>query len=149
MSKSAARKVERKAPAQRRLKLVDAQQKKTRRRLPWLVILSLVFVFTVIFGVLIARVVLVKTSFKLQKLQTDLTAAEELHEELILEAAKMESPARIEREARAMGMVDPPTVNYIVADIPRSSQDRFASVGEIAPPVDTGSSVSALGEESP
>lgn len=149
MSKTAARRVERKAPAQQRLKLVDPKQKKSRRRLPWLVIISLVCVFTVIFGVLIARVVLVKTSFKLQKLQTELIAAEELHEELILEAAKMESPARIERVAREMGMIEPPTVNYIVADIPRSSQDSFASVGGIEPSPSSDSSVAALGEETP
>lgn len=149
MSKTATRRIERKAPSQERLKLVDAKQKKTRRKLPWLVIISLVCVFTVIFGVLIARVVLVKTSFKLQKLQTDLTAAEELHEELMLEAAKMESPARIERVAREMGMIEPPTVNYIVADIPRSSQNRFAAVGGMEQLPRTDSSVAALGEETP
>lgn len=149
MSKAAVRRVERKAPAKDRLKLLDGDQKKGRKRLPWLVIISLVCVFTVIFGVLISRVVLVKTSFKLQKLQSDLAAAEELHEELMLEAAKMESPARIERVATSMGMIEPPTVNYIVADVPRSSHSRFASYGEIRPKVSSDTSVAALGEESP
>jgi len=150
MSKTAVRRVERKAPARDRLKLVKPdQKKKVRRRIPWPVVIGLVCVFTVIFGVLFARVVLVKTSFKLQQLQEDLVAAEEIHEELLLEAARMESPERIAREARAMGMIDPPTVNYIVADIPQRSQDRFASVGDIDPQVSTDASVAALGEETP
>ena len=140
--------VERKAPARQRLSVVGTKQKKGKRKLPWLVILSLVCVFTVIFGVLLARVVLVKSSFKLQKLQGELSAAEELHEELMLEAAKMESPARIERVARSMGMVEPPTVNYIVADVPRRSQNGFAyeDFKESAPSND---SASALAEEAP
>ena len=146
--RSAAQRVERrKAPVQERLALVDAKAKE-RRRVPWLVIFSLIFVFTVIFGVLFARVVLVKTSFKLQRIQEDLTAAEELHEELMLEAAKMESPARIERTARAMGMVEPPTVNYIVADVPRREQARFA-FGGLPTKAPSSETAAAIGEESP
>ena len=149
MSRTAVRRVERKAPERDRLKLVKPDKKKVRRRIPWTVVIGLICVFTVIFGVLFARVVLVKTSFKLQTLQEDLVTAEEIHEELLLEAAKMESPERIARVARSMGMIDPPTVNYIVADIPNRSQDRFASVGDIEPQVSGDSSVAALGEETP
>ena len=149
MSRTAARRVERSAPAQERLSLVEPKQKKVRRRLPWMVIISLICVFAVIFGVLFARVVLVKSSFKLQRLQTELTAAEEMHEELMLEAAKMESPARIERVARSMGMVDPAAVNYIVADVPTGSNSRFASLDPIKRPPSNGSTVAALAEESP
>jgi cell division protein FtsL len=149
MSRTATKRVERKAPARERLKLVKDDRKKVRRRIPWPVVIGLICVFTVIFGVLFARVVLVKTSFKLQKIQENLVAAEEMHEELLLEAAKMESPARIERVARSMGMIDPVTVNYIVADIPQRSQDRFTSVAQINPVPGTDSSVAALGEETP
>jgi hypothetical protein len=134
-------------PAKKRLAVVDAD-KQSRRRLPWLLIISIVCVFTVIFGVLLARVVLVKTSFKLQKLQNNLAQAEELHEELLLEAAKMESPARIERMARAIGMVDPVAVNYIVADVPQRTQKRFA-YGSLPQQVPTDSSVTAIAEDSP
>ena len=138
----------RRAPAKKRLSVVEPKQRRARRRLPWLVIISLVCVFTVIFGVLLSRVVLVKTSFKLQKLQDKLTAAEELHEELLLEAAKKESPARIEREARALGMVDPLTVNYIVAHVPRRSDARFAS-NELPETVPNEATVAATTEETP
>lgn len=142
-----AQRVERKVPSRQRLSVVTPKQTKEKRRLPWLVILSLVCVFTVIFGVLLARVVLVKSSFKLQKIQEQLTAAEAMHEELMLEAAKMESPARIERVARSMGMIEPPTVNYIVADLPMRSQNRFA-YGKFKRTVPT-DTVSALAEETP
>jgi cell division protein FtsL len=138
----------RKAPAKKRLSVVAAQKNKERRRLPWLLIISIVCVFTVIFGVLLARVVLVKTSFKLQKLQGELTQAEELHEELLLEAAKMESPARIERMARSIGMVDPLAVNYIVADVPQRAQKRFA-YGTLPDTVPSDSTVAAIAEDSP
>lgn len=149
MSRTAPKRFERKVPARQSLKLVKDDRRKVRRRIPWPVVIGLVCVFTVIFGVLIARVVLVKTSFKLQKIQEELVAAEEMHEELILEAAKMESPARIERVARSMGMIDPATVNYIVADIPQRSRDRFASVAKIGPVPGSDGSVAALGEETP
>jgi cell division protein FtsL len=149
MSRTAAKRVERKAPARERLKVVERDERKMRRRIPWPVVIGLVCVFAVIFGVLIARVVLVKTSFKLQKLQEGLVAAEELHEELLLEAAKMESPERIAREARAMGMIDPETVNYIVADIPQRSQGRFAPIAAVQPELSRDASVAAVGEETP
>jgi hypothetical protein len=134
-------------PAKKRLSVVDAE-KQSRRRLPWLLIISIVCVFTVIFGVLLARVVLVKTSFKLQNLQNNLAEAEELHEELLLEAAKMESPARIERMARAIGMVDPLEVNYIVADVRQRTQNRFA-YGSLPQSVPADTSVAAIAEDSP
>jgi cell division protein FtsL len=148
MSKAAVKRVERKSPPRQRLKLVKGDQKKVRRRIPWPVVIGLICVFTIIFGVLFTRVVLVKTSFKLQKLQEDLVAAEEMHEELLLEAAKMESPERIERVARAMGMIEPPTVNYIVAHIPQRSGDRLMSLANNPVPGGHGS-VAALGEGTP
>jgi hypothetical protein len=147
-TRASSQRAPRKAAPRKRLSLVEPKQKKSRRRLPWLVIISLALVFTVIFGVLLSRVVLVKTSFKLQKLQERLTAAEELHEELMLETAKKESPARIEREARALGMVDPVTVNYIVADVPRKADQRFASE-ELSGSVTEGATVAATAEETP
>ena len=140
--------LERKAPSRRPLSIVRDKKNKGRRRLPWLVILSLVCVVTVIFGVLLARVVLVKSSFKLQNLQEELAAQQEIHEELLLEAAKMESPARIERVARSMGMIEPPSVNYIVANLPRRSQNRFA-YGEFKRTIPKATTVAALAEETP
>jgi hypothetical protein len=147
MSARAAQRVTKRAPAKKKLSIVEPS-KKAQRRLPWLVIISLICVFTVIFGVLFARVVLVKSSFKLQKLQNNLTAAEELHEELMLEAAKLESPAQIERKARALGMVDPVAINYIVADIPQRHENRIA-YSDLPNSVSTTSTVAAIAGESP
>jgi hypothetical protein len=48
-----------------------------------------------------------------------------MHEELLLESAKLESPARIEAMAKEMGMIAPPSVKYIVADIPVSKRERM------------------------
>jgi hypothetical protein len=72
----------------------------------------------VIVGVLLEQVVLAQSAFKLAGLRTELVASESQHEELLLEAAKMGSPDRIETHARAvLGMVDPINVRYIVANV--------------------------------
>lgn len=147
MSAQTARRPAKRTPVRERLAVVE-RESSSKRRLPWLVIISIVCVFAVIFGVLLARVVLVKSSFKLQELQDTLTQEEELHEELLLEAAKMESPARIERVARSLGMVDPVTVNYIVASVPRRNGERFA-YGSLPNPLSDNTTVAAIAEEGP
>ena len=72
----------------------------------------------VIVGVLLEQVVLAQSAFKLANLRSELVQAESTHEELLLEAAELGSPERIESQARTLlGMVDPPEVRYIVADV--------------------------------
>ena len=74
----------------------------------------------ILFGILLEQVVLAQSAFKLTKVRERLTVEEARHEELLLEAASLDSAARIERYARdVLGMVDPlPTqVRYIVADL--------------------------------
>ena len=74
----------------------------------------------ILFGILLEQVVLAQSAFKLTKVRERLVTAEARHEELLLEAASLDSAARVERYAReVLGMVDPqPTqVRYIVADL--------------------------------
>lgn len=88
-------------------------------------------VVAVIFFVLLEQVVLAQSAFRLERLRERVARAEARHEELLLQAATLESPVRIEAFARNhLGMVDPDpaTVEYVVADIP--SRDRVAFQGD-------------------
>lgn len=74
----------------------------------------------IIFAVLLEQVVLAQSAFELGTLREDMAAAESLHESILLEAAKLDNAARIERYARqSLGMVEPApgTVQYVVADV--------------------------------
>lgn len=68
--------------------------------------------------VLLEQVVLAQSAFRLARVRAELARAEERHEELLLEAARLESPDRIERVARReLGMTDPQGLDYILADV--------------------------------
>ena len=74
----------------------------------------------IVAAILLEQVVLAQSAFHLSDLRAELEAAEEKHEILLLEAAQLDSSARIERYAREnLGMVDPgpEAIQYIVADI--------------------------------
>jgi cell division protein FtsL len=108
----------------------------------------------IVFGVLLEQVVLAQSAFKLTDIRRSVTAAEARHEELLLEAAKLDSAARIENYARMeLGMIDPvpATVRYIVADIGARRFDKGArlatSVGTTTS--DEGSAAGAIEEASP
>lgn len=79
----------------------------------------------VIGGVLLEQVMLAQSAFKLQRIQERLQSAEAERQELLLEAAKLESPGRIEQFARTrIGMIDAPPaqVQYIVANVQTRAQ---------------------------
>lgn len=81
----------------------------------------------IVAAVLLEQVVLAQSAFHLSDLRRDLQVAEEKQEELLLEAAQLDSSARIERYAREnLGMVDPLPggVQYIVADIKQPKKLR-------------------------
>ena len=93
-------------------------------------VLGVICVCAVIFGVLLEQVVLAQSAFKLTQVNEELEVARSKHETLLLSAAKLEAPGRIENYARTkLGMVDPPVVEYIVADVPRRMNRRLASAG--------------------
>ena len=80
-------------------------------------------------AILLEQVVLAQSAFHLSDIRKDLEAAEEKHEILLLESARLDSSARIERYAREnLGMVDPIPggVQYIVADIKQPKSLRTA-----------------------
>ena len=90
------------------------------RRLAPFTIAASIAIAAIVTGILLEQVVLAQSAFQLQSIREELAEAEEDREVLMLEAAKLDSAARIERYAReTLGMVDPPphSVRYIVADI--------------------------------
>jgi cell division protein FtsB len=108
-----------------------AKRERGTRSLP-LIIVATICVGAVIFGVLLEQVVLAQSAFKLSQINEQLEAAETKHEELLLNAARLEAPGRIETYARErLGMIDPAHVEYIVADVPRRSGRRFASTTKL------------------
>lgn len=120
------------------LKVVSRRKKKglinrAGTRLAPLTILAVIAIGGIVAGILLEQVVLAQSAFKLTKIRQELTVAEENREVLMLEAAKLESAARIERYARdTLGMVDPApgNVRYIVADIrPRMRTGSSLAVG--------------------
>ena len=81
----------------------------------------------IVAAILLEQVLLAQSAFHVSDLRGKLEAAEERHEVLLLEAAQLDSSARIERYARdVLGMVEPTpeTVQYIVADIKQPKQLR-------------------------
>jgi hypothetical protein len=94
-------------------------------------VLGAICVAAVIFGVLLEQVVLAQSAFKLTQVNQQLEVARSKHESLLLTAAQLEAPGRIENYARTrLGMVDPPIVEYIVADVPRHMNRRLASTSQ-------------------
>ena len=113
----------------RRKKLKLIERAGLSRAIPYL-IAGTIAIVAVVFAVLLEQVVLGQSAFKLAELRKQLLAAEAEHEELLLEVAKMESPDRIENYARAnLGMTDPSSIEYIVADIGDGSKGRGSRSG--------------------
>jgi cell division protein FtsL len=115
----------RSTPRRANLKVVRRRHRSLIKRTPHskLVVATIagaIVAGAILFGILLEQVVLAQSAFKLTKVRERLVAEEARHEELLLEAASLDSSARIERYAReVLGMVDPGPgqVNYIVADL--------------------------------
>jgi cell division protein FtsL len=124
---------------------------RSRRLAPTMVAAAIVLGASVL-TVLLAQVVLAQSAFKVETLARKVNKAVAEREEMRLEAATLESPARIEQYARTeLGMVDPVVIEYIVADIPRRGGDRLALRFPSAPPDSSEASAAGLltDEESP
>ncbi|MDQ3662526.1 MAG: cell division protein FtsL [Actinomycetota bacterium] len=92
-------------------------QRDAPRRFAPVVVVAAIVAATAILGVLLEQVVLAQSAFKMSRLRTDLGEAEARHQELLLEATKLESPRRIERFARTeLRLVEPQAVQYLVSD---------------------------------
>lgn len=111
-------------------------------------VLGAICVGAVIFGVLLEQVVLAQSAFKLSRVNEKLEVARSKHESLLLTAAKLEAPGRIESYARTrLGMVDPPVVEYIVANVPRQMNRRLASTNPGGALPATGQAAATAAEE--
>jgi cell division protein FtsB len=99
------------------------------RRLAPAAILAAICVGGVVLAILLEQVMLAQSAFELTRLRRGLVNAQSRHETLLLEAAELDSPSRIESYARdALGMVEPGDQDYVVADIPLgSSGGRLAA----------------------
>lgn len=127
------------------------KRQKARRIAP-VFIAGTICAVAVVFGVLLEQVVLAQSAFKMEKLRQRIVAEEAEREELMLEAATLDSPARIERFARSvLGMVPPDRIEYVVADIrlgnmqPQAAS-RLLARSVIPPPATQGAALSAAGK---
>ena len=136
------------------LKVVSRRKKKglinrAGTRLAPLTIVAVIAIGGIVAGILLEQVVLAQSAFKLTKIRQELTAAEENREVLMLEAAKLDSAARIERYAREnLGMVDPEpqNVRYIVADIrPGTRSGTALAADRFEAPTRAAADAAALG----
>ena len=113
-------------------------KRRSTRRVAPLAILAVILSGAIIFGVLLEQVMLAQTAFKLERLTKQTQQAQARNGELLLRSSRLGSPARIESYARTqLGMVDPTTVQYIIANVhPRAGRtiSRSAPVAESAPP---------------
>jgi cell division protein FtsB len=105
-------------------------QRDTPRRVAPAVVAAAILAATVVLGVLLEQVVLAQSAFKMSRLRTELSAAEARHQELLLEATKLESPRRIERFARTeLRLVEPHAIQYLVSDAALARNARGAKRG--------------------
>ncbi|MFP5352356.1 MAG: septum formation initiator family protein [Actinomycetota bacterium] len=117
-SRSTAKKPELKVVPRRKSKKLI--KRTGARRLAPFTIMASIAIAGIVSAILLEQVVLAQSAFELHQIRLELAEAEENREVLMLEAAKLDSDARVERYAReTLGMVDPSPqfVRYIVADI--------------------------------
>jgi cell division protein FtsL len=111
-------------------------------------ILAILLIGATVATVLLEQVVLAQTGFKMAQLRDRVVVAEARHAELVLRAARLGSPERIERVAiTELGMTypAPSEVKYIVANVrqktgatlavnkPRFQLDGEAQAAGVAP----------------
>ena len=124
-------------PRKPQLKVVKKPRKPTKKNAEKRgvsgIIVGAVLAGGIVAAILLEQVVLAQSAFHLSDLRNRLEAAEEKHEVLLMEAARLDSPSRIERYAReTLGMVDPGPegVQYIVADIKQPKHLRNSIGGK-------------------
>jgi hypothetical protein len=95
----------------RHLRVVD-EPARALRTLPTFV-LSVALAFVIAFAVVACQVLLVQGQERLDTLESGIAAERGRHQELRLQVAGLESPARIVAAATELGMVTPPEVLYL------------------------------------
>lgn len=137
------------------LRLIRRRSRSLIRRGPQtrmapLAALAAIFVAVLVFGVLLEQVILAQSAFELAHIRQRTAAAEARNQELLLEMTRLQSPARIEGYARRwLGMVDPTSIEYVVADI--GASDRAVAVlrPSTGLPAAAGAAAAGTGEARP
>lgn len=110
-------------------------KRRSPRRVAPLAIVAVILSGAIVSGVLLEQVVSAQSAFKLSRLTQAAEKAQAENGELLLQASRLGSPARIERYARTrLGMVDPTDLRYISADV---HPHRAAMIAQAAPAADS------------
>jgi cell division protein FtsL len=112
-------------------------KRKSPRRVAPVAIIAVILSGAIVSGVLLEQVVSAQTAFRLSRLTKEAQTAQAKNGDLLLQASRLGSPARIERYARTrLGMVDPTDLQYIIANVHshgRATISRSAPVADSAP----------------
>ena len=122
-SAHAARSTRRGSTRRPRLRVVVPRPRGRKRRLPFLVISS-VLVGALVFGVVSLQAVISQSAFRMQRLEQRSTQLRQSYGDLKLQVAELSSPDRIVHEALRLGMQlpDPSTLQILsVAGVPRDT----------------------------
>ena len=93
-------------------------KRRPHTRLAFVGALAAVSVAALVCLVLIEQVILAQSAFELARIREQTIEANRRNQELLLQMTRLQSPQRIERYARTeLGMVDPTSVDYVVADV--------------------------------
>lgn len=71
------------------------------------------FIVLIVFGEVLAQVVLAQDQFRLEQLQTTSADQQAKYDRLRLQVAELEAPHRIVATAQQLGMIVPPGVTYL------------------------------------
>jgi cell division protein FtsL len=114
------------APAQRRSASPDGFRLLSGRRLhrpsiaPWMIMVVIAIV--AFLGLVFARTSLDKSAFDLAELDRSIDEQMAVNEQLRLEVARLENPARIAPLADDLGLVIPSETNQLLVDLDAPSQ---------------------------
>jgi cell division protein FtsL len=135
------------APAPRHerphLRVVDAPKPRRQLRTGPTFALGALLAFAIALAVVACQVVLVQGQQRLDRLDADIATATDRYQQLRLEVARLESPARIvDAATNTLGMVPPPEVTYLTPtgaiSVPSAAAvDPAASVDELAAHAET------------
>jgi hypothetical protein len=98
------------------LELVEAPKRRRRLRTGPTFALGAVLAFAIAFAVVALQVVLVQGQQRLDELHTDIAGETDTYNQLRLDVAELEAPARIVAAATQLGLVPPPEVVYLTPD---------------------------------
>jgi cell division protein FtsL len=113
------------------LRLVEGEDRTKRSswRLSGKQALLLVVGVAMFFTLIYSRVHLDRAAFEMSRIQSQIQEQQSIMQELRIEVAELEAPARIYAEAERMGMVLPAEVGTVVAEVPVAEEPVVADPG--------------------